>query len=118
MKSAEEAQRVLPKHATPSKLSKETAEELDCIASPGKIVEARDSSSSSCNSNSLSVFRTVNGGRDNSEGHKYARDHIGTPNKDRLPVGGSVSPSRYTPTRDRNGAANCQGYRNGHRDRY
>lgn len=125
MKSANEAEKALPKNATPSKLSKETAEDLDTVASPGRVIEAKSAvpNTNGCRQTKSALSSSL---RDKYEpkrcdnNNKYNRSANSTPSKDRLGyeiyTDGNMSPSRHTPTRDRDGSGQC--YRNnGNKDR-
>lgn len=99
IKTAAEAVKELPKKATPSKLSKQTEEELDCVASPGRIVESKAETNG--NGANGTNFKT---GSNNNNREKYSNDYRLTPTKDRQGNDPSMrisSPQRYTPTKDR-----------------
>ena len=105
VKSAAEASKVLPKNATPSKLSKETAEDLDHVASPGLVVEPK---TDIANSKNYSNGQKNNGQtRDRYSDVRYYECSAQT--KDRLGYDETLksnscrSPHRYTPTWDTNG---------------
>ncbi|WAR00959.1 EDC3-like protein [Mya arenaria] len=115
VKSANEARKIVCKSATPSKLSKETAEDLDAVASPGRVVEARLDTGNPVNGTG---YGTVNNTKDRQDFNKCRSDNSLTPSKDRLGAGVSETQLRRTPTRDRNGSVNNQGCQNGNRDRY
>lgn len=113
MKSAVEAKQALPKNATPSKLSKETAKELDAVASPGRVVEAKTDGSQSGPMNSTGslpmcksvLSQNLREKRDSKKADGCNRYYRNGSAKDRLGFensgSGSISPLRRTPTSDR-----------------
>ncbi|XP_053405108.1 enhancer of mRNA-decapping protein 3-like [Mercenaria mercenaria] len=109
IKTSQEADKVLPKYSTPSKLSKETAEELDSVASPGRIAESKlepNGNASTGNSNKSCVNSNA---RD-----RYTNDRRSTPTKDRLGMdfnNTNGSPHGYMAARDRDNSANGNGHR-------
>lgn len=113
VKSAVEAQNVLPKKATPSKLSKQTAESYDIVASPGRIAEPRNESIA--NSSSHSVHLNDNGYHSASNSSLTDRacwDNGGSRCVDRGASNGHASPLNPASTRERKGSLNGYGYRN------
>lgn len=113
VKSADEAQKVLPKNATPSKLSKQAAESYDIAASPGRIAEPRNDTSA--NSSSHSVHLHDNGYHSLSSSSltdRSCRDNNGTYCMDKGASNGHASPLNPASTRERKGSLNGYGYRN------
>ncbi|XP_060601775.1 enhancer of mRNA-decapping protein 3-like, partial [Ruditapes philippinarum] len=122
IKTAHEAKHVLPKKSTPSKLSKETAEDLDSVASPGRIAESKleqNGNGTAGNSNKVNVLtngrdRYVNdrrpteystrnssphgnlSGRDRDNGTNGHHSYSGS----RYDEGSNGSRNRQTPTKD------------------
>ena len=115
VKTAVEAKKELPQQTTPSKLSKQTAEDLDHVPSPGRIREVTptasreattsDSANGCTNGQKYNGYNTNNGSgyTDRYGGSNYmqATDryvHEGN---------GHVSPLRHTPTKERGGGDEC-----------
>lgn len=127
MKSADEASRSIPKNSTPSKLSKETEEELDGVASPGRVVSVRnDATNGSANSkpaiSTNLVEKYENHSKKGDRSGIYYKGSSGTPSKERLGLdngsNGSLSPLRHTPTRERDSSSNGHSKRgNGNREK-
>lgn len=112
IKSAVDAQKYLPKKATPSKLSKETAEELDHVPSPGRIREVTPTATWEATTN----MDHSDNGHSGSDGQSYnnydsynsgyakgsvGNVHMQTTDRFVQEGNGHVSPLRDTPTKDR-----------------
>ncbi|KAL4227472.1 enhancer of mRNA decapping [Mactra antiquata] len=106
VKSASEASKALPKNTTPSKLSKQIQEELDGVASPGRIVEKKTE---------------TNGNHSNGASFN-SREYQLTPSKDRMTNETNArngSPHRCTPTKEReNGGVGRRSYSMSSRQQY
>ena len=110
MKTAVEAKKELPKQTTPSKLSKQTAEDLDHVPSPGRIREVTPTTSREVTA-SDSNNACTNGQKyknSNNNGSGYSDRYVGSnymQATDRYVQEGNghVSPLRHTPTKDRGG---------------
>ena len=115
---------MLPKNTTPSKLSKETADDYDIAASPGRVVEAKTDNSQigssngtgSCKLTANQILREKRDAKKADSSARYQRNGNAASSMDRLGFDngacGSVSPLRHTPTYDRDIAGNGTQYRN------
>lgn len=94
----------MPKKATPSKLSKETVEDLDIVASPGRVVEPKFDSNGSVpigKSNKSSI-------------NNNTKDRLVCATKDKLGTDSSnrnASPHSCSSTRERDNGMNGHGHR-------
>lgn len=128
VKSVTEAQKQLPKKSTPSKLSKQTAEELDHVPSPGRIREvtptaigeATSSDSSDKRVNDCDRHRNINHDGDSGSAQSFSSNSYVSVNDKYLQEGnsnGHASPLRYTPTKDRGDECNYRNRGTPNRDR-
>ena len=123
VKSATDAHKDLPKKATPSKLSKETAEELGHVPSPGRIREVTPNTTREVTPVDYSEYGLNNGPRYNEKYNLGASPGVSSGNytltKDRYiqEGNGHVSPLRHTPTKDRGDESNYRSRGGQNRDR-
>lgn len=128
VKSSTEAQTQLPKQATPSKLSKETAKELDYVPSPGRIREVTPTATREATTNECgdSGFNSINGQRNYSNHESYnsgyaqsssSNNYMSVSDRYMQEGNGHVSPLRHTPTKDRGEECNYRNRGTPNRDR-
>lgn len=127
VKTVIEAQKHLPKKATPSKLSKETAEELDHVPSPGKIREVTPTATREATANDCGDY-----GSNNCDGQRYnnhdsynsgyaqgfsGNNYISVTDRYVQESNGHASPLRHAPMKDGGDECNYRSRGTANRDR-